>query len=928
MKVTVIELAEPAITGQRVQFDFRVTPETKLYERTGFHLSFPPTVDLAAVPPPLWWRIALICLHAHWPLLRPCRVVLPVRLPPGEAELWLRMTDAAVATLEARVDGSETARRIELVGSGPVLDWPELTPPARERDGVVACFSGVRDSIAQAAMLSELGEVPTLVTVTSPVAWSHEHEAAPRREAFEQIYRRRSWELVEVVSDLRGNENFTYDLRGNFEGVARPERYGVGVNELSDALLYLAAAIAVAAACGAAFAMIASEAEVQENAKRGGMVVQARHFMYSAVTHRAVSEAVAPGGVRVGSLTNSLRQFQVQRLLAQRYADLRDLQFSCWSAELAQRACSRCGECRRIAFNLIALDLTTALAGIDLSELLISHAEWSPGGNYLITDEAPEDLPSASADRAHEMQEVRCLVETTPQRVAALLERGIAPERRQRALEVYERLHAEALKFEVEPEPGYRAGYLELVDERLREPLRRILEQHFEPAPPETYAGMLRNTRLLADWICAPVRSAPESPVLDEPPAQIARPPDPITLSASQLESIATLIPDPEPQLEPGPDGRLLRVADTLLDGNERRYLEECIDTNWVSSTGSFVARLEQQFAAAVGCQFAVACSSGTAALHLALAAAGIAAGDEVIVPAFTMIASATSVIYTGGTPVLVDAEPRTWNIDPERVLDKLTPRTRALVAVRTYGVPAAIDELREIARRNGLVLIEDAAEAHGATYKGRPAGSLGDIAAFSLYGNKILTAGEGGLVTTNDERIAAVARELRDHAFSSERHFWHRRLGFNYRMTNLQAAVALAQVERFSELVALRAVNAQRYREALAGIEGVGLPPEQDGAVSWMFGITVHQRFGISRDELRRRLAARGVETRTFFVPLHLQPALYARFAGQRYPVAEQLGRGGLYLPSGPALRDEDIAYVAESVRASRVAGGSPISV
>jgi perosamine synthetase len=279
------------------------------------------------------------------------------------------------------------------------------------------------------------------------------------------------------------------------------------------------------------------------------------------------------------------------------------------------------------------------------------------------------------------------------------------------------------------------------------------------------------------------------------------------------------------------------------------------------------------------------------------------------------MIATANAARYVGAEPVLVDADPVTWNLDPARLRDKLSSRTRALIAVHTYGQPAAMDAIRDFAERNGLVLVEDAAQAHGARYHGRPVGSIGDVAAFSLYGNKILTTGEGGILTTDDQQIAAMARELRDHAFSQDRHFWHRRIGFNYRMTNLQAAIGLAQTERLEELVAFRHENSRRYRRALAGVDGIELPPEIEGGVTWMFGIRVTERFGISRDELRRRLAARGVETRTFFVPLHAQPVYADRFRGQRYPVAEELGRSGLYLPSGPRLSLDDIAYVAEAV-------------
>ena len=389
---------------------------------------------------------------------------------------------------------------------------------------------------------------------------------------------------------------------------------------------------------------------------------------------------------------------------------------------------------------------------------------------------------------------------------------------------------------------------------------------------------MLLNTRQLSQWIADPLGRANAAPALDDP------------------ERFDGLIPDPEPDVETPPGARVLKVADTLLDGNESRYVHECLSDNWISSAGSFVPRLESAFARAVGCRFAIACSSGTAALHLALAATGVGAGDEVLIPAFTMIATASAPRYLDADPVLVDADPRSWNLDPAALADKLTARTRALIVVHTYGQPADMEPILEFARRNRLIVVEDAAEAHGASYRGQPIGSLGDAAAFSLYANKIVTSGEGGMVTTSDPQVAELARELRDHAFSRERHFWHRRLGFNYRMTNLQAAVgpgagrALGRARRAG--VRTRGATG----EALAGIEGIATPPEQPGGVCWMFGITVTPEFGIGRDELRRRLAARGVETRTFFVPMHVQPVHARRFRGQRYPVAEWLGRTGLY--------------------------------
>jgi perosamine synthetase len=402
----------------------------------------------------------------------------------------------------------------------------------------------------------------------------------------------------------------------------------------------------------------------------------------------------------------------------------------------------------------------------------------------------------------------------------------------------------------------------------------------------------------------------------------------PQELTAAELEGIRHLVPGPEPELgvpvsdngDVAPSAPL-RVCETLLDGNERRYVDECFDTNRISSAGSFVTRFEDAFAAAVGCRYGVACSSGTAALHLALGAAGVGEGDEVLMPTFTMVATPNAARMLGARPVLVDAEPDTWNLAVEQLAAKVTPRTRAIVPVHIYGHPVDMDPVRALAEGHGLVVVEDAAEAHGAAYHGRPAGGLGDAAAFSFYGNKILTTGEGGMVTTNDPAIAARARELRSLAFSSERHFWHRSIAFNYRMSNLQAAIGLAQTERLDVLVALRRRNRDRYVEALAGIPGLTLPVERPDCrnVFWMFGITVDEAFGPSRDELRARLAASGIETRTFFVPIHIQPAYFRTHRGERHPVAERLGATGLYLPSGPTLSDADVAYVARQIRRAR---------
>lgn len=400
-------------------------------------------------------------------------------------------------------------------------------------------------------------------------------------------------------------------------------------------------------------------------------------------------------------------------------------------------------------------------------------------------------------------------------------------------------------------------------------------------------------------------------------------------INEEDLSLIRHLIPGPDPKLESPvrrispteESARVIPVADTLLDGNELRYLTECVQTNWISSIGPFVREFERQFARACGCEFGVACANGTVALHLALAALGIGTGDEVIIPTFTMIATANAVSYTGATPVLVDAEPVTWNMDVSRIEEKITPRTKAIVVVHTYGHPVEMDAVNEIARRRKLYVIEDAAEAHGAEYGGRRAGSLGDAASFSFYANKIITTGEGGMVTTNNAELAEIARRLRDHAFSSERHFWHQYRGFNYRMTNMQAAIGLAQTERLDQLIERRQRNARLYTEILSRVHGLTLPRELPGAknVFWMYGVLAGEEFGCSRDELRRRLAQQGIETRTFFIPIHFQPIYFEQFRGQRYPVAEMLCQRGMYLPSGAGLTETDVRFVAEAVSQAR---------
>jgi perosamine synthetase len=399
------------------------------------------------------------------------------------------------------------------------------------------------------------------------------------------------------------------------------------------------------------------------------------------------------------------------------------------------------------------------------------------------------------------------------------------------------------------------------------------------------------------------------------------------TLSVDDLGEFASNIPAPEPPLRMSIDrvpalqgqDRIIPVCEPTLAGNEERYVVECVRSTWISSAGSFITRFEEMFKSFCGTRYAVSCTSGTAALQLALYTLGIGPGDEVIIPTFTMIASANTVRHCGATPVFVDAEPRTWNIDPARIEAAVTPRTKAIVPVHTYGHPADMDAIYEVARRHGLLVVEDAAEAHGALYHGRRVGSLGTCACFSFYANKIITTGEGGMITTDDEELAQKACNIRDHAFSKERHFWHRALAHNFRMTSLQAAVGVAQMERADWLVERRIENAAAYNARLAGIRGLELPPATDGVrnVYWMYSIRILPEFGASRDDVRRHLAEHGIETRSFFIPMHLQPVYFRREYLGRFPVADALCRTGFYLPSSASLTEQQIDFVCGKIRA-----------
>ncbi len=354
-------------------------------------------------------------------------------------------------------------------------------------------------------------------------------------------------------------------------------------------------------------------------------------------------------------------------------------------------------------------------------------------------------------------------------------------------------------------------------------------------------------------------------------------------------------------------------VYEPWIGKRELDRVTRCVKSGWISSIGTEIREFEERFATLCGRRYGVATANGTTALHLALAALGIGPGDEVILPALTFVATANAVRYVGATPVFADADRATWNLDPRAVEARLTRRTRAIIAVHLYGQPADMAPLRAIARRARARLVEDAAEAHGARYHGRPVGSLGDVACFSFYGNKMVTTGEGGMVLTASAKLAARLRLLRDHAMSSKRRYYHGEIGFNYRMTTLQAALGLAQLDRFPQILERKRQIAAWYRAGLAGLP-LELPVERPRSenVYWMFSVVLGRHAAVDRTTLGRRLLERGIDWRPFFVPI---PELPPYRNGEHYPVAAELGARGLNLPSGPLLARSQIRFICDAI-------------
>lgn len=372
----------------------------------------------------------------------------------------------------------------------------------------------------------------------------------------------------------------------------------------------------------------------------------------------------------------------------------------------------------------------------------------------------------------------------------------------------------------------------------------------------------------------------------------------------------------------------MILVNKPLFISGEKKYLNECVDSGWISSEGPFVKKFEGSFSKYVGKKYGVAVSSGTAALEVAMGAVGLKPGDEVIMPSFTIISCALAVVNYGGVPVFVDSEEETWNIDTDKIEEKITQKTKAIMIVHIYGHPCDMDKIMEIAKKHKLLVIEDAAEAHGAEYNGNPSallrarkcGGFSDISIFSFYANKIISAGEGGMVLTDNKNYFEKAKDLRNLAFGKEKRFIHTDIARNYRMTNLQAAVGLAQLKNIEKLVKIKRENAKLYTKLLKNIKGLKLPVEKKYAknVYWMYGIVLPESAGFDAETFARKLAEKGIQTRPFFYPLHLQPVWKEKGIKTKVgecPIAEKISKYGLYLPSGLGLTAAEIKKVAAAI-------------
>ena len=488
-------LHTPVVSGQTVRVSWDVEPASALYWTNEFYLEFPASVDVKLVPPRVWGVIAMLCLHPHWVLLRPCRVELPFHIDDRERELWYRLMEAAIVTLAVHAGRTDFDRDIEIDGTDDALPPPIAIPPSNR---CATAFSGGKDSLLQTGLLTELTEKPLLVAVTSQVPPRVDHLTDRRRQVFNAIKARRDVTFVEVQSDFRAAVN--YDFAHENAG------YPISATELTDTFLFLGATIAASIALGVPHLFLASEAEVQESVERDGRIVQHRHFMYSTVSLQGASALLAPYGLQLSSLTSPLYATQVHRLLWTRYRDLSDLQYSCWMVNQGEGACSRCRPCLEYALGVLALGDRPARMGVDLGKVMREVRDWSPRtiepGNRALT---PSQIASARHS-GHIMTNARAASSVSFLRAMLLDHPGeLFSANGREAFRCFR-----ALKKRLEPlappsPPGYRAGFLELIDPLLRDRVGSIYASHFSAEPDHKYADLLARSKRLGGWVSAPL---------------------------------------------------------------------------------------------------------------------------------------------------------------------------------------------------------------------------------------------------------------------------------------------------------------------------------------------------------------------------------------------------------------------------------------
>lgn len=492
--VTEIVLITPVIDKQTVYFNWIVSPETELYKKTGFYLTFPDSVPLDDVPMRLWWTVFLICIHSHWALLSPCDIYLPVRLAPGEAETWTRLLMTYINTLDALATDRELSRDIRIIEQGEMV---ENVVPLINKEVCATAFSGGKDSLAQAGLLMEMGFEPRLVATTSPMEGEYLHRSKFRAKAMQEMKNRFGLNLVEVHSDLRENwDNL------------KPRQWGykLSLNELADTLLYTATLVITGYVCGATRLFLASENEVSRNCLSDGVFLQLTHFMYSALTQASISALLEPFGMRYGSLNSALHSNQIQELVVQRYANLSDLQCSCWLSDDTVKACSICAECKRLAWVSLAAGGSPARMGVDLIKMLKAYADFVPDPKKL-----RPHIPNRLVGESFKNQMAYAILGLSPETVQSYISchhpDSLLDGTAEQAMQALHKIQAETLAEFPEPPSKslYRAGFVNFLDRTIKEKLLCIFDDQFEAEDVCVYSEELENLLKEIDWVTQPL---------------------------------------------------------------------------------------------------------------------------------------------------------------------------------------------------------------------------------------------------------------------------------------------------------------------------------------------------------------------------------------------------------------------------------------